>query len=283
MDSRRVMDIYITGYCNLNCEFCCGTVIKEEGPDFEEFKDIVDKIVAVGITTLVFSGGEPLLKKNIERFLRYPKEQGLEVYLSTNGLLLTKALYEKIAPFINVLGLPLDGSSTEMNIKATRGDQLFESTTKHLKNFYKSKPKHIVKIGTVVTRINKDDLVNIGQVLYDTPHSYQPDVWRIYEFSPLGKGRENREKFEIPHQAFADIVTRVKERFPDKKISALTDRDSNNSYFFINPRQELEALTDGRYEILGRVDQMSVADLKRTLGEYENIVEKGGRNREWLT
>ena len=44
MDDRRVLDIHITGYCNMNCEFCCGAPRNLEGPNLEDFKRIVDKI-----------------------------------------------------------------------------------------------------------------------------------------------------------------------------------------------------------------------------------------------
>jgi len=280
---RKVLDIHITGHCNMNCEFCCGAPRNLKGPNLKDFKRIVNKIVSAGVTTLVFTGGEPLLKPHIEKYLEYAKEKGLEVYLSTNGLLLTKGLYKKIIPYIDVLGLPLDGSSAEMNAKVTREGELFESIIKHLKDFYKNPPKHIVKIGTVVTKINKEDIVNIGNILYGTPESYQPDVWRIYEFSPLGEGLKNREKFEISEKEFVEIVNRIKANFPNQKISVLTDSDSNDSYFFINPKQELEVLTKNIYKVLGQIDRMSSETIKGILKKYKNVTKKGSRNREWLT
>jgi len=283
MGDRKILDIHITGHCNMNCEFCCGAPKNLEGPLLEDFKRIVDKIVGADVTTLVFTGGEPLLKPHIEKYLEYAKEKDLEVYLSTNGLLLTRERYEKIVPHIDVLGLPLDGSSIEMTAKVTREGELFGSTTKHLRNFYKNPPKHIVKIGTVVTKINKEDIVNIGNILYSTPKSYQPDVWRIYEFSPLGEGLKNREKFEISEREFVEIINRVKAKFPNQKISALTDSDSDDSYFFINPKQELEVLSNNIYEVLGRIDEMSSETIKDILEEYRNVAKKGSRNREWLT
>lgn len=283
MDNRKVLDIHITGYCNLNCEFCCGAPKGLKGPNLKDFKKIVDKIVDSGVTTLVFTGGEPLLKPHIEKYLKYAKEKGLEVYLSTNGLLLSNKLYKKIAPYIDVLGLPLDGSSTEMNIRVTRGEKLFKSTIRHLKNFYKNPPKHIVKIGTVVTKINKEDIVNIGKILYGTPKSYQPNVWRIYEFSPLGEGLKNRKKFEISKKEFAKIVDKIKTNFPNQKISILTNSDSDDSYFFINPKQEIEMLTHSTYKVLGQIDKMSSETIKDIFKEYKNVIKKGSYNREWLT
>jgi len=282
MPERKVLDIHITGYCNMNCLFCCGAPKNLAGPTYRDFKKVVDTIAQAGVTTLVFTGGEPLLKPRIEKCLEYAKNKGLEVYLSTNGLALTERLYAKVAPYIDVLGLPLDGSSREMNAKVTREEALFDSTLKHLKSFYLNPPAHLVKIGTVVTKINKEDVVSIGHVLYETPNSYPPDVWRLYEFSALGEGLKNREEFEINTKDFDQVVKQVVATFPARKISALSNDDSDGSYFFINPKLELEVLMNNTYKVLGKVDSMGSATIKQTLNQYQKVTQKGSQNREWL-
>lgn len=282
MKSRIVLDIQITGHCNMHCKFCCGAPKNLGGPNYDEFVVLVDKSVAAGVTTMVFTGGEPLLKPSIEEYLAYAKNSGLEVYLSTNGLLLTEDLYQKIVPFIDTIGMPLDGSSTKMNEMMTRKKELFKSTTKHLKYFYHHSPKHVVKIGTIITAINKNDIINIGAVLYNTPSSYIPDVWRLYEFSALGEGARHVEKFHLDPDEFHRIVADVKKAFPHQIISALSDIDSNDSYLFINPNQKLELLTKGEYDILSDMQTMSVEDLRTLLNTYILVTKKGDHNRSWL-
>ena len=49
----------------------------------ENFKQILDKLVCAGITTLVFTGGEPLLNADLFKCIKYTKENGIEVYVSS--------------------------------------------------------------------------------------------------------------------------------------------------------------------------------------------------------
>ena len=49
-------------------------------------QDVVDKVLNSGIKTVLFTGGEPLLDPEIaSNFLRAMVENGIEVYVETNG------------------------------------------------------------------------------------------------------------------------------------------------------------------------------------------------------
>lgn len=77
-----------TGGCNLRCPFCHNALlVTEMNNDFFEEKEIFEhlekrKNVLDGIA---ITGGEPLLQKDIERFLYELKETGIAVKLDTNG------------------------------------------------------------------------------------------------------------------------------------------------------------------------------------------------------
>ena len=77
-----------TGGCNLRCPFCHNALlVTEMDNDYFEEKEIFDhlekrKKVLDGIA---ITGGEPLLQKDIERFLYELKETGIAVKLDTNG------------------------------------------------------------------------------------------------------------------------------------------------------------------------------------------------------
>ena len=73
--------------CNLRCPFCHnGTLVLEDEPDvreevvFEFLESRKNKLDAVCL-----SGGEPLLQKGVEEFLRKVKEMGFKTKLDTNG------------------------------------------------------------------------------------------------------------------------------------------------------------------------------------------------------
>ncbi len=77
-----------TGGCNLRCPFCHNALLVTEKNDdyfdeseiFEHLKKRRNVLDGVAVT-----GGEPLLQKDIERFLYEIKEEGFAVKLDTNG------------------------------------------------------------------------------------------------------------------------------------------------------------------------------------------------------
>lgn len=77
-----------TGGCNLRCPFCHNSLLVTEMDDgyFEETEifEHLEKRKKV-IDGIAVTGGEPLLQKDIERFLYELKETGIAVKLDTNG------------------------------------------------------------------------------------------------------------------------------------------------------------------------------------------------------
>ena len=84
--------IELISSCNKDCSFCFN-----KNPTKGENKltkdvlfGLLDKIAGQGVKAVRFTGGEPLLRDDIEEILRYAKEKGLYTILNTNGILLTK-------------------------------------------------------------------------------------------------------------------------------------------------------------------------------------------------
>jgi len=90
----------LTRRCNLRCEHCyldAGT--RFDGDDGElttnQVKQVIDDIAALSQECMVvMTGGEPLLRPDIETLVAHAADRQLMVVLGTNGLLLTK---ERIA------------------------------------------------------------------------------------------------------------------------------------------------------------------------------------------
>lgn len=80
--------------CNLRCPFCHnGTLVLDDEPDVSE-QVVFDFLVTRKnkLDAVCLSGGEPLLQKGVENFLRKVKEMGFKTKLDTNG---TKPQYLK--------------------------------------------------------------------------------------------------------------------------------------------------------------------------------------------
>ncbi|MDQ9170673.1 GTP 3',8-cyclase MoaA [Oxalobacteraceae bacterium R-40] len=97
--------ISVTDRCNFRCVYCMPSEVFDKDYaflphssllSFEEITRIAGIFVAHGVSKIRLTGGEPLLRKNIERLiemlnsLRTPDGKELDLTLTTNGSLLTR-------------------------------------------------------------------------------------------------------------------------------------------------------------------------------------------------
>jgi len=102
---------YITHRCNLNCHYCCdgdGKRFKEEQvPELstEEAKELIS-LIADATDTLDITGGEPLVRDDLEEILEFSQKAGLLTILNTKGIGLEAR--PDIIRFSDVIVLSLD-------------------------------------------------------------------------------------------------------------------------------------------------------------------------------
>ncbi len=99
---RRLGDlrISVTDRCNFRCVYCMPKTVfgrdypflpRDELLSFEEIARIARAFVARGVSKIRLTGGEPLLRRNIEHLIELLAAiPGIELTLTTNGSLLTR-------------------------------------------------------------------------------------------------------------------------------------------------------------------------------------------------
>lgn len=85
----KIVNLTITGKCNLDCP-CCYQKRRNDDLDTATILRVVDEIAALGTQILMMPGGEPLLRKDLDTILARAAERGLQVYLASNGTLVTE-------------------------------------------------------------------------------------------------------------------------------------------------------------------------------------------------
>ena len=80
--------IEITNRCNLNCDFCIKNSRKIINMSFDNYKYIIDKVYKYTNEIYLHVLGEPLLHKDINKFIEYGNNKGLLVNITTNGYLI---------------------------------------------------------------------------------------------------------------------------------------------------------------------------------------------------
>ena len=168
--------------CNLSCEFCiCDG---EKTLDSEAIKTKLDSCSG----TVIFTGGEPLLREDINELCGYAKKNNLRVGVHTNAVLLSRLNFKNV-DFVN---LPLDGLQ---EIHDRLRGRNFEFIIKALDQL---KEKNIVaRITTIATKINLSYIKEIPNILED----YNIELWRVFKY----KG--SNEKFIISHEEFKKLKT----------------------------------------------------------------------------
>ena len=103
----------------------------------EEFKAILGSLAGQGRPPMVvFSGGEPLMRKDLPELLGFAKEKGIPFAIATNGALVDAAMTKMLASYgPHRISVSLDGAipATHDNFRGQKGS--FEKAVNALKLF----------------------------------------------------------------------------------------------------------------------------------------------------
>ncbi|MGL6201263.1 MAG: GTP 3',8-cyclase MoaA [Lachnospiraceae bacterium] len=181
--------ISITDRCNLRCIYC----MPEEGIPMASHEDILsyDEIIRIcqiavtmGISKIKITGGEPLVRKDALVLIKEIKSiKGIEkVTLTTNGILLGKAVPELVKYKIDGINVSLDTLDKKLFSQITRFDmldQVREGIHKVLEH-----PEIPLKINCVPMNLPEQNLINIAALAKD--HKLHV---RFIEMMPIGYGQ----------------------------------------------------------------------------------------------
>jgi len=102
------VDYLLTSRCNLRCSFCLRPSLSSELSTQKALK-VVDESCRLAPPLFHFSGGEPLLRKDLPVLANRASDEGCIVGLSTNGTLFNRSKAEKIARVFDRIGISIDG------------------------------------------------------------------------------------------------------------------------------------------------------------------------------
>lgn len=89
----------VTGACNLRCIHCHATSGRAAADELttDEGKKLIDMLAANGeFRTLIYTGGEPLVRPDIFTLLKHSREAGLANIIATNGTMIDEEMAFKL-------------------------------------------------------------------------------------------------------------------------------------------------------------------------------------------
>ena len=99
----QILELEVTNKCNLNCKHCYVDKSAPEEMEFSFAENLIKQANDMDVNRLIFTGGEPLLHKNIFELASLSKELGIpQVELFTNGILISDKNVKKMSVFDSV-------------------------------------------------------------------------------------------------------------------------------------------------------------------------------------
>lgn len=159
----RLVYYAITDGCNLRCPYCYASSEKCLPGELttEESLGLVDQIADMDTSTLILTGGEPMLRKDFFTVAEHARDRGLTVNMITNGTMIrTAATAQRIADIFTTVTVSVDGGTAELHEK-TRGKGTFRRTAHGLNLL--NEAGVVPVINHVVTPDNVDALDEVSR------------------------------------------------------------------------------------------------------------------------
>lgn len=170
-----------TNRCNLSCLHCYSkaTLDSKDTLTTQNILNTLPKLKENGIKFLIFSGGEPLTRKDIFEIANACKKLGIITYLSTNGLYVKSSNAQKILETFNYVGISIDGSPQ------------IHDTFRGLKGAFEESMK-------AVKLLNSYNMSKVG-IRFTITKETLPDLEFIFDLAE----KENIPKIYISHLVYS--------------------------------------------------------------------------------
>lgn len=186
----------ITNRCNLKCKHCVAASYGAVGNDpmnTDEWKKIINQLVAINPSQITFTGGEPLLRKDALELMQYAKkETKCPIILSTNGLLINDRNVKELTRVVDTIAISLDGYD-EKSCEKIRGFGVYPKVIDNIKRIQETGYNKI-SLSMLESSYTEDHISEFYKLCDEL--KVKPIV-RI--FSPTGRGKDNREEL-LPNQ-----------------------------------------------------------------------------------
>ena len=237
---RPVVVWNCTRQCNLNCVHCYAraTPLKsQEEMDTPAGMTFIRDLAEFGVPVILFSGGEPLLRKDFLELASYARQQGLRIAVSTNGTLITKEAAGKLKDIsFAEIGISLDGIGP--NNDHFRGrDGAYRAALDGIRNCISLGLR--VSLRLTITRFNYREIPAILQLVEDEGI----DRVCFYHLAYSGRGSSLQSE-DIGHSQTRDVVDLICERTLDmyrrgmRKEILTVDNHADGVYLYLKAKKQ---------------------------------------------
>jgi cyclic pyranopterin phosphate synthase len=211
--ARRVRDlrVSITDRCNFRCAYCMPAegmqwLPRSELLTYEEIARVARVCVErFGFESVRVTGGEPLVRAHVTRFVAMLAPLGVDIAMTTNGVKLPELAHDLRGAGLERINVSLDSLQRERFFALTKRDEL-ERVLLGIDTALAAGLSP-VKINAVVMRgINDDEIVDLARFGREKGVGV-----RFIEFMPLDAQGEWSAELVVPA---SEMVERINDVFP---------------------------------------------------------------------
>lgn len=279
--------VSVTDRCNLRCVYCMPKdgVIKKEHDSimrYEEIFSVIKSASILGIDKIRFTGGEPLILKDIDRLIYNTSkiDSIKDIAMTTNAILLEDKAVELKKAGLKRVNISLDSLKKDRFRNITRGgdiDKVFKGIDKALSLGIKP-----IKINTVMMRgINDDEIKDFMNLTKEYPISV-----RFIELMPIGEGSKLYKDSYISSE---EVISKYSDLIPVKSNKSSTAQlykfsKSKEKVGFISPMSCKFCSNCNRVRLTAEgtlkpcLHSEKEVDLKKYLKDSESLLSKINEN-----
>ncbi len=230
----------MTQACNLKCIHCYAHAVersKERELTTKEAQNMIDDLSAFEAPVLLFSGGEPLMRRDLVTLAHYAVDKGMRAVISTNGTLITKEKARKLKDVgLSYVGVSLDGME-EVNDHFRGKKGAFKDAMLGIRNCQDVGLK--VGLRFTINRMNVDEVPRIFDLIEES------DIPRacFYHLVYAGRGSELVAE-DLSHEGTRRVVDLIMDRTKDmydrgfSKEVLTVDNHADGPYLYLRMEKE---------------------------------------------
>lgn len=281
--------------CNLRCRHCgsdCKMQARQQDMPLEDFLKVLDRVKAAGMDShkimIVVSGGEPLMRKDLEQCGRAFYEREFPWGMVTNGFALTPERFRRLlAAGLGSMTVSLDGLEADHDwMRGVPGS--FRRAEAAIRMACAEKGL-VFDVVTCVTSRNYPYLNRIKEFLLDCGLKQ----WRLFTVFPAGRAATYPE-LQLPREQFRGLMEFIKATRKEGRIKASYgcegflgnyEGEVRDNFYFCNAGVSVAGvLSDGSISACTSI-RANYHQGNIYKDDFVEVWEKGFqpyRNRDWM-
>ncbi|WP_077370819.1 GTP 3',8-cyclase MoaA [Flavobacterium sp. A45] len=221
--AHNYLRISITEHCNLRCTYCMpaeGIALTPRAHlmTADEIITIAKTFVKLGVNKIRLTGGEPLVRKDAKIIIEQLGKLGVELTLTTNGILVHEFIDTFKEAGITTLNVSIDSLKKDKFNQITRRNY-FEKLVENLDLLEANNFK--VKLNVVVIKgFNENEIIDFIEMTKDRNIQI-----RFIEFMPFDGNQWNKEKLV----SYAEILSQVNAFYTEQKVERTQDKPNDTA------------------------------------------------------